>query len=81
MHRGELSGATGPDGWAIYDPDTDTAHFVNESARAIWELCDGETSPDEMASALEALTGQAHSEALQNVLETIEMLRAADLLS
>ena len=78
--NGDLTGATGPEGWAIYDPDTDTAHFVNESARAIWELCDGQTSIEEMASAVEELTGQPYSEALQNVLETIEILREADLV-
>lgn len=51
---------------AVYDPDTETLTLMNPSAFAIWELCDGETSPEEMAQAVAELTGvdvdRAHSD-------------------
>ena len=80
MRRGELTGATGPDGWAIYDPETDTAHFVNESARAIWELCDGLTTPSEMAEALSELTGLELGQALKEVEVTLSALATNQLV-
>jgi hypothetical protein len=81
MRRGELTGATGPDGWAIYDPDTDTAHLVNESARAIWELCDGATTPEEMASAIAELTSVGMDQARGDVEATLDRLLTLRLIS
>ena len=71
---GEMTGATGPEGWAIYNPSTGDVHFLNDSARAIWELCDGETSVSEMAEAISELTGIPKEEAARDVSETIERL-------
>jgi PqqD family protein of HPr-rel-A system len=42
---------------AVYDPTTGGLHLLNETARAIWELCDGETTVDEMISAIVELSG------------------------
>ena len=81
MRRGDLTGATGPDGWAIYDPETDTSHLVNESARAIWELCDGETTPEEMASAISELTSVGLEQARSDVEATLDRLLTLGLIS
>lgn len=38
-----------PDELLIYDLDSNRAHSLNESAAAIWNLCDGRTSVTEIA--------------------------------
>lgn len=55
--RGELVQSETSEGWTIYEPDSDSLHVLNDSARAIWELCDGTTSSKEMAEAISLLTG------------------------
>jgi PqqD family protein of HPr-rel-A system len=37
---------------AVYNPGTGDVYLLNETALAIWDLCDGETSPEEMMSAI-----------------------------
>jgi hypothetical protein len=41
----------------LYDPAHDSVHLVNDTAAAIWELCDGETEKDEIVVAICQLTG------------------------
>jgi len=41
---------------ALYDPSTSSVHLLNETAWAIWALCDGETTPDEMIEAIAELS-------------------------
>ena len=36
----------------LYDPDTDTAHAINAPAMAIWYLCDGSRSIQEISEEL-----------------------------
>jgi hypothetical protein len=36
----------------LFDPSAERVHLVNHSALAIWNLCDGETRPDEMIDAI-----------------------------
>jgi PqqD family protein of HPr-rel-A system len=37
---------------AVYNPGTGDVHLLNETALAIWDLCDGETKPEEMMTAI-----------------------------
>lgn len=55
--RGELIQSAGSEGWTVYEPETDSLHVLNASAKAIWDLCDGSTSPEEMSAAISELTG------------------------
>jgi hypothetical protein len=41
----------------LYDSAADRLHYVNATAAAIWELCDGETDRSEMVAAICLLTG------------------------
>jgi hypothetical protein len=41
----------------LYDTAHDSVHLVNDTAAAIWELCDGETQKDEIVVAICQLTG------------------------
>ena len=42
---------------ALYDREANSVHILNETAWAIWHLCDGRTSPDEMIEAICDLSG------------------------
>jgi Coenzyme PQQ synthesis protein D (PqqD) len=53
---------------------------LNASALAIWDLCDGETSIEEIGAALAELTGMGEQEALSQVLAVIEDLERRGLL-
>jgi PqqD family protein of HPr-rel-A system len=41
----------------IYDPLTSEVHMLNATALAIWVLCDGQTTVDEMVQAVCELSG------------------------
>lgn len=36
----------------LFDPDTGAVHLLNDTALAIWDLCDGDTYPAEMLGAI-----------------------------
>lgn len=36
----------------IYDPQHDVGHCLNSTAAAVWQLCDGKSSPRQMAAEL-----------------------------
>jgi PqqD family protein of HPr-rel-A system len=42
---------------AVFDPETGSVHMMNSTAVAIWVLCDGATTPDEMIGAVCELSG------------------------
>jgi PqqD family protein of HPr-rel-A system len=42
---------------AVYNPATGDVYLLNETALAIWDLCDGETKPEEMMTAICDVTG------------------------
>lgn len=81
QQRGELIQSATSDGWTIYEPETDSLHVLNDSARAIWELCDGKTSPSEMAHAISELTGLDAGHAESEVTDTLRSLERAGLVS
>ncbi|GIU91957.1 MAG: hypothetical protein KatS3mg011_0863 [Acidimicrobiia bacterium] len=68
VRRGRLLG--GRKQARVETPDG-KVHVLNPSARAIWELCDGETTPAEMAAAVAAATGLDPQVALGQVEETL----------
>ncbi len=47
-----------PDELLVYDLERNRAHSLNESAAAIWKLCDGRTIPADISKKLEKQTGQ-----------------------
>lgn len=71
----------GSEGWTIYEPESDSLHVLNDSAKAIWELCDGETSPLEIARAISDLTGMEIATSRLEVEQTLAMLRELGLLT
>lgn len=58
----------------------DVAHVLNPTARALWDLCDGETRPDEMAAAVcEVFDVDPHA-ARRDVATALSRLAEAELL-
>lgn len=78
--RGELVQSASSEGWTVYEPTTDSLHVLNDSAKAIWELCDGATSPSEMAAAISELTGLDLDSAKRDVNATLDALAQLHLL-
>lgn len=60
---------------AIFDPSTEEVHLLNATAMAIWTLCDGETTPDEMIAAaceLSGLPGDVVAEDVHRILRQFD---------
>ena len=66
---------------ALYDPENGTVHIVNDTALAIWDLCDGTTTPDEMILAICELFGMHRDVVLEDVQRTLEEFDRAGLVS
>jgi hypothetical protein len=66
---------------AVFDPESGRLFRLNDYAMALWELCDGSTTPAEMAEALAELTGLTAEESLREVTETLDTLLDQQLIS
>ena len=77
--RGDLVGPSEDGRWSIYNAETETLHLLNDSARAIWELCDGDTTPEEMARAVSELTGVDYDDAREDIASTLIKLSSLGL--
>ena len=55
---------------AVYNPATAEVYILNDTALAIWDLCDGDTKPEEMMTAICDVTGLP-SEVVAEDLERI----------
>jgi hypothetical protein len=74
--RGELVRYSADRETFLYDRQADVVHVLNPTALAVWELCDGAHSPDEIAAHLAAnFAGVPAGEAggdVRAVLATLE---------
>jgi PqqD family protein of HPr-rel-A system len=66
---------------AVYNPTTGSVFLLNETALAIWDLCDGETSPDEMVTAVVELTGMHPDVVTEDVERILGEFEEAGLLT
>ncbi len=66
---------------AIYDPANGAVHLLNETALAIWELCDGETTVEEMVTAVCDLCGMHRDIVVEDVDGILTAFGAAGLLT
>lgn len=55
--RRDLDVVNRPGEHLLYDPEDGTLHQLNATSMAIWETCDGNTSPVEIAEAVAQLSG------------------------
>lgn len=66
---------------AAYNPATGSVYLLNETALAIWDLCDGQTSPEEMVTAVVELTGMHPDVVTEDVERILKEFEEAGLLS
>lgn len=64
-----------------YDPSSSAIHLLNPSALAIWELCDGETTPYEIAEAVSEVTGRPIDEVEAEVEQAVTALEELGLIT
>ena len=64
----------------LSDPARSLTLVLNESALALWELCDGETTLDEMSAAICEAAAIPEGQADADVQNTLEKLDSAGLL-
>jgi coenzyme PQQ synthesis protein D (PqqD) len=65
---------------AVFDPETSALHLLNATATAIWVLCDGETTPDEMVEAICELSGLPGEVVTEDVRRILLQFEEADIL-
>jgi PqqD family protein of HPr-rel-A system len=64
----------------VVDPVRGTTHVLNPTARAIWELCDGSTTLDELVDAICQVFSVPHGVALRDVAGVLGQLEEAGLV-
>src|SRR4051812_32491178 len=64
---------------ALYDWERKEVHALNPTAARVWQMCDGQTSPEQMAATLAAEFGIADATGLVDL--TLKRLAAAHLLA
>jgi hypothetical protein len=69
----------GHDTWLVSN-ETHATHRLNPTARAIWELCDGTTTLDELAGAICEIFDVPRDVAISDVREVVDQFSAADLV-
>lgn len=69
------------DGHLLQRPDHNVAHLLNETALALWQLCDGETTPREMADAVAELFGLDPLTSRREVRRTLDELADVGLIT
>ena len=62
-------------------PGQDGTHVLNPTARAIWELCDGVTLPEEMVAAICEVFVVTPAQAVADVERTLEELTRVGLIT
>jgi len=65
----------------VYDPETEAVHLLNATATAIWVLCDGETTPDEMVDAICELSGLPREVVVEDVRRILLQFDEAAILT
>lgn len=65
----------------LYDANLGQAGYLNTSAAAVWQLCDGALTAEGIASALAAEIGEDPASLLPDVVAILAEFRAAGMLA
>jgi len=65
----------------LIDDREGVTHVLNPTARAIWELCDGTTTLDELVDAICQVFSVQHGVALRDVAAVLAQLEDAGLVA
>lgn len=66
---------------AIYDPGTGSVHILNETALAVWHLCDGETTVGEMVDSIVELFAMHRDVVVEDVDRILKQFEVAGIVS
>ena len=80
-HRSGVDVRRGERGAIAFDVDGRRLCALNETALAVWELCDGATAPDEIVDAVRIACGLPEELAREDIVRTLTELTAVGLLS
>lgn len=69
-----------PDELILYDPETDHAFLLNHVSGAIWELCDGQNTAQEISEQLASCFNVSLEILAEDVKTTLERFRRDRLL-
>lgn len=69
-----------PDGVLLYSPPQMRAFFLNPSAYAVWELCDGTRPIQQIAEELAQELNRPATDILQDVANAVDQLQKEGLL-
>jgi len=64
----------------LYDDGSDTIHVLNHSAYAVWNLCNGENTREDMFKKLSTLYPDAGNQLSDDIQETLQDFRLKLLL-
>jgi hypothetical protein len=64
----------------VYVSRSETAYVLNRSAAAIWELCDGTRTVEEITVELGQCVGRSGADLLPDVVQGVARLREAGLV-
>ena len=65
---------------AVYNPGTGDVYLLNETALAIWDLCDGDTWPEEMIDAVCLVSGLPREVVAEDVGRILHQFDHAGLI-
>ena len=78
LRRVDVHRQEGEDGIVLAGEQGD--HVVNETALALWELCDGSTDPEEMVDAICVLFGEPHELVASDVRRALDDFTRDELI-
>ena len=64
----------------LYDPETDRAFLLNRTSAAIWDLCDGQNTAQEISEQLTTCFSAPAEKVAEDVRATIERFHRDRLL-
>lgn len=66
---------------ALFDQERGAVHLMNDSAAAIWDLCDGRTDPEEMIEAICTISGVPREVVVDDVERILAEFAEAGLIT
>jgi PqqD family protein of HPr-rel-A system len=66
---------------ALFNQATGAVHLLNDTALALWHLCDGQTTQEEMVAAICEVSGLHAEVVTEDVGRTIGEFASADLVT
>jgi PqqD family protein of HPr-rel-A system len=66
---------------ALCDPSSGAVHFLNPTALAIWNLCDGQTTAMEMIRAICELSGFDEEVVAEDVTRTLDTFERTGVIT